>query len=207
MLKVGLTGGVASGKSTVTELFSQYNIAIIDADIIAKELVAPDQDAFKEIVQTFGKTVVGFDGSLNRQNLRKLIFSDPIAKQKLENILHPRIRQQLLQQSQDCTTIYCILAIPLLVEANMTDIVDRIVVTDIDPALQLSRLCQRDNISEKEALNMINSQCNRQHRMTISDDVIVNNGSLDSLKQRVDELHHYYLTLAKNISYLLPAPR
>lgn len=197
MLNVGLTGGVASGKSTVAELFSQYNIPIIDADIIAQELVAPDQDAFVEIVHTFGKKVVDLDGSLNRHILRKLIFSDPVAKQKLENILHPRIRLQLLQQSQACDAIYCILAIPLLLEANMADIVDRIAVTDIEPDLQLKRLCQRDNISEKEAQNMINSQCNRQQRLAIGDDIISNNGSIDSLKQYVDKLHQSYLTLAK----------
>jgi dephospho-CoA kinase len=197
MLKVGLTGGIASGKSTVAELFSQYGIPVIDADLIARKLVKPDQDAFEEIVQTFGNQVLDINGSLNRQILRQLIFSDIVAKQKLEAILHPRIRQQLLQQSQACNAIYCILAIPLLLEANMTDLVDRVLVIDLEPTLQLERLCQRDNIPEKKAQDIIDIQCDRQQRLAIGDDVIINNNSIDVLKQRVDRLHQYYLTLVK----------
>ena len=197
MLKVGLTGGIASGKSTVAELFSQYGIPVIDADLIARTLVEPDQEAFDDIVQTFGKQVLGIDGSLDRQILRQLIFSDTVAKQKLEAILHPRIRQQLLQQSQACNAIYCILAIPLLLEANMTDLVDRVLVIDLEPALQLERLCRRDDISEKQAQEIIDNQCDRQQRLAIANDVIVNDDSIDSLKQCIDKLHQYYLRLAK----------
>lgn len=207
MLKVGLTGGIASGKSTVAELFSNYGIPIIDADLIARELIEPDQEAFEDIIQTFGDQVLNVDGSLNRPILRQLIFSDAVVKQKLERILHPRIRQKLLEQSQACNTIYCIMAIPLLVEADMTDLVDHVLVIDLEPALQLERLCQRDNISETEAQDSINSQCDRQQRLAISDDIIVNNGSMDSLKQHVEKLHQDYLSLAKKISYRLPAQR
>ncbi|RKZ81822.1 MAG: dephospho-CoA kinase [Gammaproteobacteria bacterium] len=197
MLRVGLTGGIASGKSTVAELFSQYSIPVIDADLIARRLVEQGQAAFEEIVQTFGNQVLDINGSLNRQILRQLIFSDTVAKQKLETILHPKIRQQLLQQSQACNAIYCILAIPLLFEANMTDLADRVLVVDVEPALQLERLCRRDDISEKQAHNIIKNQCDRQQRLAIGDDVIVNDSSIDSLKQCVDKLHQSYLSLAK----------
>ena len=141
--------------------------------------------------------MLDINGSLNRQILRQLIFSDAVAKQKLEAILHPKIRQQLLQQSQACNAIYCILAIPLLLEAKMIDLVNRVLVIDLEPALQLERLCQRDDISAKQAQTIIENQCDRQQRLAIGDDVIVNNASINSLKQRIDKLHQYYLTLAK----------
>ena len=199
MFKVGLTGGIASGKSTICQLFSQHNIPIIDADIIARKLVEPNKDAFKEIVQLFGKEILQNDGTLNRKQLRQLIFSNKKSKQQLESILHPRIRQQLLQQSEQQNANYCILVIPLLVEANMSDLVDHIVVVDIEEEQQLKRLCLRDNISLSDAQSIIKSQSSREERLAIADDVIANNNSTESLSQVINELHKKYCNLAKNL--------
>ncbi len=195
MLKIGLTGGIASGKSTVCRLFAQYGVPIIDADIIARQLVEPKQEAYNEIVRTFGDTTCLPNGELNRQYLRQLIFSDDKAKQRLEMILHPRIRMQLIQQSTALNAPYCILAIPLLVEANMAGLVDRVLVIDIDLSLQLSRLCERDNMPVHDAQLIISSQVNRQQRLACADDVIANNNGPENLKKQVDKLHKKYLAL------------
>ncbi|NQY25671.1 MAG: dephospho-CoA kinase [Piscirickettsiaceae bacterium] len=199
MLKIGLTGGIASGKSTLCTLFSQHNIAIIDADIIAREVVEPNQAAFKEIVQLFGNTIIQNNGTLNRKQIRQLVFSNTEAKQQLEDILHPRIRQQLIQQSDQLDVPYCILAIPLLLEADMSDLVDRILVVDIEIEQQIKRLCQRDNISLQDAQSIIASQSTREQRLAIADDVISNANSIKDLTVLVSELHTKYGALAKNI--------
>lgn len=193
MLKIGLTGGIASGKSTVCRLFSQHGVPIIDADIIARQLVKPQQQAYDEIVQTFGEDVCHSNGELNRQYLRQLIFSDDKAKKQLEIILHPRIRTQLIQQSNSQNAPYCLLIIPLLIENEMMDCVDRILVIDIDQSLQLSRLCKRDNIAVDDALLIINSQVSRQQRLACADDLITNNNSAEQLRKSVDNLHKKYL--------------
>lgn len=198
MFKVGLTGGIASGKSTVCRLFSHYGIPIIDADVIARQLVEPGQAALKKIARTFGNKLLRADGSLNRHAARTLIFSDSKAKQQLENILHPQIRQQLVQQSEQLTADYCILAIPLLIEANMEDLVDRILIIDIEPELQLQRLCERDNLSSQDAQLILNHQCDQQQRLTRADDVINNSGPPESLAQFVDNLHKKYCKLAQS---------
>lgn len=198
MLKIGLTGGIASGKSTVCRLFAQYGTPIIDADIIARQLVEPKQEAYNEIIHTFGDDICLPNGKLNRQHIRQLIFSDDNAKQRLEMILHPRIRMQLIQQSTALNTPYCILAIPLLVEANMAGLVDRVLVIDIDLSLQLARLCERDNLPVDDAQLIINSQVSRQQRLACADDVIANNTSPETLKKQVDFLHKKYLSLANN---------
>jgi len=196
VLKIGLTGGIASGKSTICDLFSQFNIPIIDADIIARELVEPDKDAYIKIVQQFGAGILQKNLTLDRKKLRKLIFSDPISKNKLEAILHPQIRQQLQEQSAQQSTTYCILAIPLLIETNMTDLVDHIIVVDITESQQVNRLCQRDNISETEARTIIKSQSRREERLIIADDIIYNNEPIDDLHITINELHKKYCSIS-----------
>jgi len=198
MLRIGLTGGIASGKSTVCRLFARHGVPIIDADIIARQLVEPQQEAYNEIIAAFGHDVCLSNGELNRQYLKKLIFSDDHAKQQLEMILHPRIRLQLFEQSNAFNTPYCILAIPLLIESKMTELVDRILLIDIDLSLQLTRLCERDNITIADAQLFINGQANRQQRLAYADDIIVNNNDQKSLTKCVDNLHKNYLSLANN---------
>jgi len=200
MFKIGLTGGIASGKSTACRLFAQHGIPIIDADVIARQLVEPNQEAYNEIVDVFGSKICGPNGELNRTYLRQLIFTDAIAKQQLEMILHPRIRLQLIQQSNTLNTPYCILAIPLLIEAKMAELVDRILVIDIDLSLQITRLCRRDNVTIDNAQSIINSQASRQQRLDCADDVIANNNGFENINKRVDNLHKKYLSLANNSS-------
>ena len=196
MFKVGLTGGIASGKSTVSNLFSELGITIIDADKIARDLVDINQPCYDQIVSRFGSDILLANQQLDRQKLRYLIFHDENAKEDLEAILHPAIRQQLLAQSESARSSYCILSIPLLIEAKMTDLVDRTLVVDTSAETQLSRLCDRDKITADEALRMINSQISRQQRLLYADDIIVNNDSPNTLKQLVMTLHKTYINLA-----------
>ena len=197
MFKVGLTGGIASGKSTVSQIFSDLGISIIDADLIARQLVVPEQDCYLEIINTFGNKILQADGCLDRPKMRQLIFSDPVAKLKLEQILHPEIRQQLIIQSNAANSAYCILSIPLLFEANMQDLVNHILLIDIEPNLQIQRLCQRDTISPEQAGAIINSQSDRASRISLSNDIITNDGPAELLLQSVKKYHQQYLRLAK----------
>jgi len=196
MLKIGLTGGIASGKSTLCQLFSNHDVPIIDADIIARDLVKPGQIALDEIIHCFGQEIIQADGTLNRPSLRKLIFSDAKAKAQLETILHPKISQQLQQRSDALNSPYCILAIPLLIESKLQDSIDRILVIDLSPELQLERLCQRDNISISDAQLMINSQCSQEQRLSFADDIINNNHSFADLKKIIFNLNQKYRKLA-----------
>lgn len=198
--KVGLTGGVACGKSTVTELFHQLGATVIDADVIARNLLEKDTDSYHQVIAYFGGDVLLESGDIDRAWLRAQIFSDSNAKQALENIIHPQVRQQMLAAASECEAPYCILSIPLLVEAQMQNLVDRIVVVDADDKTQLSRLMARDNITETEAMSMLQSQCQRAQRLAVADDIIDNSQSLDSLRPQVEQLHQQYLELAKNIN-------
>jgi len=197
MIKIGLTGGISSGKSTVCSLFAQLNVPIIDADIIARQLVEPGQEALTDIAAAFGKEILNSeDGTLNRGKLRQLIFTDSTAKQRLENILHPKIRHQLEIQSNSVNADYCILAIPLLVETQWQNSVDRIVVIDINEQLQIERLCLRDQITPAEAENIINSQASREQRLAFADDIVRNDLSTDFLKEQVVKLDAKYRLIA-----------
>ncbi|OUR65519.1 dephospho-CoA kinase [Methylophaga sp. 42_25_T18] len=200
MLKIGLTGGIASGKSTVCQLFSAHGIEVIDADIIARQLVEPDQPCLKTIIQTFGKKVLFENGDLDRAQLRQLIFADDNARQQLESILHPRIRQQLIKLSDDATSPYCILTIPLLIEANMIPLVDRVLVIDLELTEQLNRVCQRDNISPLQAKAIISSQSSASQRNSVADDIINNNNSPESLTELVSQLHKKYLDIVNTMT-------
>lgn len=200
MLKVGLTGGIASGKTTVCDMFSTLHVPIVDADIIAKQLTSPEQPCFQQIADCFGDKYIKSDGQLDRKQLRQLIFSDYIAKSQLEAILHPQIRQQLSQQAKSVDADYCILSIPLLIEANMTDLVDEVLVIDIDPKLQLERLCHRDAISQQEASNIIMHQCDREQRNKAADQLIINDASTEYLQYRVSQLDKFYRQHARSQS-------
>ena len=200
MFKIGLTGGIASGKSTACRLFSQLGITIIDADNIARELVEIDRPCYLEIINAFGPGFLLNNRQLDRAKLRHFIFSDLAAKQQLEAILHPPIRQQLVERSQLVQSPYCILAVPLLIEAKMTDCVDHILVIKTTQQSQLARLCQRDQVSLALANNMVSQQSKHQQNLALADDVIPNDSTIQSLEKAVFQHHEKYLKLANSSS-------
>jgi len=198
MLKIGLTGGIGCGKSTVTALFSNYDIPIIDADIIAHQLVQPGQAALKHIEQTFGPAILNSDDSLNRQQLRDIVFSDTAKKAQLESILHPLIFQQMQAEHLQQSSPYSIICIPLLIETKMTSFVDRIVVVDCAIETQIERVKQRDQLSTERILSIIASQVTRKTRLSYANDIIDNSKSTTQLAEQVKKLHNQYLLLNSN---------
>ncbi len=198
-LRIGLTGGIASGKSAAADMFAQLGVTVIDTDIVAREVVAPGQPGLAEVTAAFGPDILHPDGSLNRAALRSLVFADPQAKHSLESILHPLIRVATIAQA-DASSVsspYQILVVPLLIETGFGEITDRILVVDCPPELQQQRVMARDNSSAEEALAVINSQAARKDRLAAADDIITNAGSLNELHAQVEQLHQNYLALAK----------
>ncbi|AFJ03361.1 Dephospho-CoA kinase [Methylophaga frappieri] len=192
MLRVGLTGGAASGKSTVCKLLAEGGAKIIDADRLAKELSAPDQPAWRSILQTFGNQYALDDGQLDRKALRELIFTDEAARSKLEQILHPPIRKAIIAQMHNATADLVVIAVPLLIEAQMQDLFDRILVITADDKVKQQRLQQRDAISPQLARQILNAQIDEQRRLHYADDIIDNNHSQHALASQVEMLLKVY---------------
>ncbi len=192
-LTIGLTGGIGSGKSTVACLFRQRGIAVIDADSIARELVRPGCPALEAIVSAFGPAILQPSGELDRAALRRVIFSDPKARNTLEAILHPPIFAEMHRRAGLCQTPYCILAIPLLVETGAQHLVHRVLVVDCPETLQIERIKRRDGLPEDLIRQILASQASRTERLKAADDVIVNADSLTELERQVEELHRFYL--------------
>jgi dephospho-CoA kinase len=195
-LRIGLTGGIASGKSTVAGRFSELGIPVIDADESSRIVVAPGQPGRNAVVARFGEGVLTGDGELDRRALRNLIFEDPQKRRDLEAILHPLIRADMERRAVQAVGPYLILAIPLLLEGEARDRVDRILVVDADEAVQLQRLMARDGESLEQARKILAAQANRAVRLKAADDVLVNSGTVPELRQAVDRLHERYLRLA-----------
>ena len=196
MLKIGLTGGIGCGKSTVANLFNKlYSIPVIDADIIARQLVEPGQEALSLLQQTFGSSIIDVNGALNRNKLREIIYSDPHKKQQLEDILHPLIYQQMQAEVNKHTSHYCLLCIPLLMETKMTHFVDRTLVIDCPVETQIERVRNRDQLSSKEILAIISSQVSRDYRLSHTNDIIDNSNLNTELAEQVKKLHNQYLFL------------
>ena len=194
--RVALTGGIASGKSTVASLFAELGVPLIDTDVIAREVVEPGRPALAAIVATFGPGVLDTQGCLDRRRMRERIFADPTAKQGLEAILHPAIRAEMERQSRVTGGPYQVLVIPLLAESGRRDHVDRVLLVDVPEALQVERLALRDGVSREQAEAALNAQATRAERLAIADDVIQNSGRVDELKQQVRALHEKYLQFA-----------
>ena len=199
MLKIGLTGGAASGKSTACEVFAQLGIVVIDADDIARELVEIGKPCYLNIINTFGTEFLSKNQQLDRAKLRQLIFSDHVAKLQLETILHPTICRELIERSKKAQSAYCILAVPLLIETNMNAAVDRILVIDITKKNQIARLCKRDHLAPSLANNMMHQQANRSQRLAMADDVISNNTGIQKLESSIRLLHKTYLEIADSL--------
>ena len=197
MLRIGLTGGIGSGKSTAAAIFAGHGVPIIDADEIARQLVVPHSPAFEEIVRIFGKEIVTADGKLNRERLRNIVFKDPERRDQLETILHPRVRDEIERQTRFLEAPYCVIVIPLLIEAQQHDLVDRVVVIDVDEELQRQRVAERSQLPEEQISQIIAAQLSRSERLRHADDVILNNLELTDLRESVDRLHQRYLALAK----------
>lgn len=196
MLKVGLTGGIGCGKSTVAQYFAALAVPIIDADHIAHQLVETGQPALKTIQQTFGNKVINPDGSLNRAELRECIFFDPEKKHRLEAIMHPLIYDTITVAIEKLSAPYCIICIPLLFETNHSDFVDRILVIDCPIETQIKRVRQRDQLAIKVIQAIIDSQVSRAFRTAHADDVIDNSDAEDRLAEQVKKLHNSYLSLS-----------
>lgn len=196
MLKIGLTGGIGSGKTTVADCFASLGVPVIDADKIAHELAAPGQPALQAIASAFGPDILCDDGQLDRARLRAIVFNDTARRKQLEEILHPRIRAEMRRRIADIEASaapYCILSIPLLLETGQTDLVDRILVVDTLEDLQYHRVRVRNGLPDAEIAAIIHAQVSREQRLAAADDIIANDGGLEELRQHVLGLHQRYL--------------
>lgn len=196
MLTIGLTGGIGSGKTTVANFFADLGITIIDTDIIARHVVQSGALALESITEHFGNEILNQDGTLNRNKLAGKVFNNPDEKTWLEKLLHPLIRKEVAIAKMKVTSPYCIVVIPLLVETLPNPDIDRILVVEAPQWLQISRVNHRDQRSESEISAIIESQATPDERLAVSDDVIVNDGSMEKLRDDVSELHKKYLVIS-----------
>jgi dephospho-CoA kinase len=195
-LRIGLTGGIASGKSTVEERFVELGVPVVNADDSSRLVVARGQPGLVAVTAAFGDSVLTADGELDRRALRTLIFANPARRKELEAILHPLIRDDMARRAASADGPYVVLSIPLLVEGGARDRIDRVLVVDVDEDVQLQRLMARDSVSEAEARATLAAQASRAMRLKAADDVLVNAGTVPDLRQAVDRLHGRYLELA-----------
>lgn len=195
-LRIGLTGGIASGKSIVAARFGELGVSVIDADEVARAIVAPGQPALTQVVEKFGLGVLTAGGELDRRALRNLVFADPALRKDLETMLHPLIREEMERRAALVRTPYVVLAIPLLVESGNLERFDRILVVDLDENTQLQRLMARDFATLDQARSMLAAQASRHLRLKAADDVLVNGGTVVELRLAVDAIHERYLRLA-----------
>jgi dephospho-CoA kinase len=197
ILRIGLTGGIASGKTAVSDMFAKRGVPVIDTDRIAREVVEPGRPALAEIVEEFGEDVLNADGTLNRRTLRERVFAGEGNRQRLEAITHPRIRDETLRRMHDAGGPYQVIVVPLLVESGFGALVDRVLVVDCPPEIQRQRLMQRDTETAATAEAMMRSQTDRDTRLEAADDVIDNSGTLEDTRRQVERLHNRYLALAR----------
>jgi dephospho-CoA kinase len=196
-LVVGLTGGIASGKSTVAERFVELGVPVIDADVASRAVVQLGSPGLVQIVERFGQDMLTSQGELDRSRLRAHIFKEPAERRALERILHPLIRDEMNLKAAAAEGPYLVMAIPLLIEGGAAhQRVDRVLVVDVPQALQRCRVMTRDGISEDQARAILASQASREARLAEADDVLVNEGTVMDLRQSVDRLHSKYLQLS-----------
>jgi dephospho-CoA kinase len=196
-LHIALSGGIASGKTYVSNKFSSLGVDIIDTDIIAHEIVLPGRSALEEITDNFGKSVLQKDGALNRKLMRKIVFEDSKKRLILESILHPKIQNEVKNKISSLNGPYQIIVVPLLNKSPILKQVNRILIIDCDEKKQLKRLIKRDGISTKLASQIMSSQSDRKERLSIADDIILNDDDFDSLDTQIINLHRCYLDLSK----------
>ena len=196
-LKIGLTGGVASGKTTVSDFFKGLGIPVIDADVISHEVTQPDGSAFEEIISSFGSSILDENGLIDRKKMRAIIFDDASKKEMLERIIHPKVREEMFDSVSQSNDHYLIVSVPLLVETGMNEMMDRTLVVDCSEETQIERLMHRDKITLGEAKSILRNQTNRSTRLKAADDLIVNekNVTLNELEKEVLELNERYSKL------------
>jgi dephospho-CoA kinase len=196
MLIIGLTGGIGSGKTTVAEIFQSLGITVIDTDIIARQLVELGQPAYKEIISTFDN-IVDTDQQIDRNKLRDIVFDNPEQRTRLEQILHPRIQEQVKQRLASCSGEYVVVVVPLLVEKGKWSFIDRVLVVDCEPEQQLKRAMKRDGASASQIRKILQSQASREQRLACADDIIENQQDRrEQLVKQVQMLDHKYRQLA-----------
>ncbi|WP_429145644.1 dephospho-CoA kinase [Aeromonas rivipollensis] len=197
MYVVAITGGIGSGKTTVANQFAALGIEVVDADLIAREVVEPGTPALTAIASHFGPGLLDQQGRLDRRALRERIFSDPAAKSWLNALLHPIIRSEMLRQCAAANSPYCLLVVPLLVENRLTELADRVLVIDVDETTQIERTCRRDGVSREQAQAILASQASRSERLAMADDVLDNqSGTTETIRERILALHETYLAFA-----------
>ncbi|MGD8430509.1 MAG: dephospho-CoA kinase [Ectothiorhodospiraceae bacterium] len=193
---VGLTGGIASGKSTVADHFRRLGAEVIDTDAVAREVVAPGSEGLAAVVKAFGRTVLDADGKLDRRRMRERVFGDERARRRLEGILHPRIRALTLERARGSRAPYVVIVVPLLVESGWETMVHRVLVVDVPEETQIERVMQRDAATRQQAQAILQAQAGRERRLAVADDVIENSGSRGTLAEQTERLHRRYLELA-----------
>lgn len=196
ILRIGLTGGIASGKSTVADMFAELGAEIIDTDVIAREIVAVGQPALDEIREEFGDAAMTDEGELDRASMRRLVFADPECRGRLEAILHPRIREETVRRAEAGEGPYLLIVVPLLTVSPLRDFVDRILVVDCAEETQIRRLLARDAETVGQARRILEAQASRSERLAIADDVVQNDGELEETRAQVLALHEIYRSLA-----------
>ncbi|WP_159655602.1 dephospho-CoA kinase [Vibrio atypicus] len=195
---VGLTGGIASGKTTVANLFNQlYNIDIVDADIVAREVVEPNSSGLNAIIDKFGRSILRNDGTLDRAKLREIIFAHPDEKEWLNQLLHPMIRAKMLDDLDKTRSEYALLVIPLMAENGLQSLADTVIVVDVEEETQLRRTIDRDNVDHKQAKAILASQATREQRLAIADHVIKNDTENQKLLPQITELHQKFLEMCR----------
>jgi dephospho-CoA kinase len=194
-LIVGLTGGIGSGKSAASDIFENLGIQVIDTDKISHLLTSVNSDCLSAITNIFGSDIVE-KGQLNRKKLRKIIFGDDLARKKLENILHPRIRQKVEEALSEAKESYVIVVVPLLVEKKKYEFINRILVIDCDEQIQINRVKKRNNLNNEEVTDIMRTQATRQERLAMADDIIHNNGDLSLLMEQVTLLNEKYIHMS-----------
>ena len=193
---VGLTGGIGSGKSAAANFFQNEGITVIDADGLSREVIEEGTPGFASIVEYFGSKIIDSDGSINREHLRKEVFDDDKKKKLLESIIHPLVRELMVKKIAASKSPYSIVMVPLIFETNSMSNYNRILVIECDPKIQLERAMLRDNNSKAQIEKIMDTQCSREERISIANDIIPNNDSLENLKIRSIAMHRFYLGLS-----------
>lgn len=194
---LGLTGGIGSGKTAASDYFASQGITVVDADVISREIVAPNEPAWCDICEHFGHEVTLANGELNRAWLRQTVFDHPHERAWLERCTHPRIRTRIEQQLNAASSPYAVLVSPLLIESQQSELVHRVLVVDVDESVQIARAAKRDNNDAEQIKKIIAAQMPRQKRLMHGDDVVNNDGDLHSLHAQLSALHTHYLAYAK----------